>query len=183
MRACPTSSAGTPCGGWTARPSRGRSTASTASICPERQGSSSRKGKRVGRDSLDTGDLVSSRRGVIAFTWGSFWAERILPSLVTEQGREGRQHRFDLFSTRFISGVRLKETDRPRSSKTRQDRVLPLQARQQCHPRPRRLTRPKADPLLRQCSINAPVLSGRIGAFFTASPQNPFAVRRAHHDC
>ena len=72
------------------------------------------KGKRVGRDSLDTGDLVffQTRRNRIhvgIFLGGSEFFH------LSSRNRAGKVDSIDstYFSTRFISGVRLMETDRP----------------------------------------------------------------------
>jgi peptidoglycan endopeptidase LytE len=72
------------------------------------------KGKRVGRDSLDTGDLVffQTRRNRIhvgIFLGGSEFFH------LSSRNRAGKVDSMDstYFSTRFISGVRLMETDRP----------------------------------------------------------------------
>ena len=71
-------------------------------------------GKRVGRDSLDTGDLVffQTRRNRIhvgIFLGGSEFFH------LSSRNRAGKVDKIDstYFSTRFISGVRLKEADRP----------------------------------------------------------------------
>jgi len=70
-------------------------------------------GKRVGRDSLDTGDLVffQTRRNRIhvgIFLGGSEFFH------LSSRNRAGKVDKIDstYFSTRFISGVRLKEADR-----------------------------------------------------------------------
>ena len=72
------------------------------------------QGKRVGRDSLDTGDLVffQTRRNRIhvgVFLGGSEFFH------LSSRNRAGKVDSIDstYFSTRFISGVRLKEADRP----------------------------------------------------------------------
>ncbi|MRR35897.1 peptidoglycan endopeptidase [bacterium] len=72
------------------------------------------KGKRVGRDSLDTGDLVffQTRRNRIhvgIFLGGSEFFH------LSSRNRAGKVDSMDstYFSTRFISGVRLKEADPP----------------------------------------------------------------------
>lgn len=72
------------------------------------------RGKRVGRDSLDTGDLVffQTRRNRIhvgVFLGGSEFFH------LSSRNRAGKVDSIDsnYFSTRFISGVRLKEADRP----------------------------------------------------------------------
>lgn len=73
-----------------------------------------RQGKRVGRDSLDTGDLVffKTRRNRIhvgIFLGGSEFFH------LSSRNRAGKVDSIDstYFSTRFVSGVRLKEMDRP----------------------------------------------------------------------
>ena len=72
------------------------------------------QGKRVGRDNLDTGDLVffQTRRNRIhvgIFLGGSEFFH------LSSRNRAGKVDSIDstYFSTRFISGVRLMETDRP----------------------------------------------------------------------
>ena len=72
------------------------------------------RGKRVGRDSLDTGDLVffQTRRNRIhvgIFLGGSEFFH------LSSRNRAGKVDSIDstYFRTRFISGVRLKEADRP----------------------------------------------------------------------
>jgi LysM repeat protein len=72
------------------------------------------QGKRVGRDSLDTGDLVffQTRRNRIhvgVFLGGNEFFH------LSSRNRAGKVDSIDstYFSTRFISGVRLKEADRP----------------------------------------------------------------------
>jgi len=72
------------------------------------------QGKRVGRDSLDTGDLVffqtrKNRIHVGVFLGGSEFFH------LSSRNRAGKVDSIDstYFSTRFISGVRLKETNRP----------------------------------------------------------------------
>jgi LysM repeat protein len=72
------------------------------------------QGKRVGRDDLDTGDLVffQTRRNRIhvgIFLGGSEFFH------LSSRNRAGKVDKIDstYFSTRFISGVRLKETNRP----------------------------------------------------------------------
>jgi len=72
------------------------------------------QGKRVGRDSLDTGDLVffQTRRNRIhvgVFLGGSEFFH------LSSRNRAGKVDSIDstYFSARFISGVRLKEADRP----------------------------------------------------------------------
>lgn len=72
------------------------------------------QGKRVGRDSLDTGDLVffQTRRNRIhvgVFLGGSEFFH------LSSRNRAGKVDSIDstYFSTRFISGVRLKEANRP----------------------------------------------------------------------
>jgi LysM repeat protein len=72
------------------------------------------QGKRIGRDSLDTGDLVffQTRRNRIhvgIFLGGSEFFH------LSSRNRAGKVDRIDstYFSTRFISGVRLREADRP----------------------------------------------------------------------
>jgi peptidoglycan endopeptidase LytE len=73
-----------------------------------------RCGKRVGRDSLDTGDLVffQTRRNRIhvgIFLGGSEFFH------LSSRNRAGKVDSLDstYFSTRFISGIRLKEADHP----------------------------------------------------------------------
>lgn len=72
------------------------------------------QGKRVGRDDLDTGDLVffQTRRNRIhvgIFLGGSEFFH------LSSRNRAGKVDKIDstYFSTRFISGVRLKETNHP----------------------------------------------------------------------
>ncbi len=72
------------------------------------------RGKRVGRDELDTGDLVffQTRRNRIhvgIFLGGSEFFH------LSSRNRAGKVDNIDAtyFSTRFISGIRLKDADRP----------------------------------------------------------------------
>ncbi len=126
--------------------------------------------------SLDTGDLVffQTRRNRIhvgIFLGGSEFFH------LSSRNRAGKVDKIDstYFSTRFISGVRLKETNRPAKLQSPTGPGSPAASPrpQRCHPRPRRLTRREADHLylLKSSKKIAPVLSERIGAFFSASPQ------------
>ena len=85
------------------------------------------KGKRVGRDSLDTGDLVffQTRRNRIhvgIFLGGSEFFH------LSSRNRAGKVDSMDstYFSTRFISGVRLKEADPPAKLKNPTGPVAPV---------------------------------------------------------
>ena len=85
------------------------------------------KGKRVGRDSLDTGDLVffQTRRNRIhvgIFLGGSEFFH------LSSRNRAGKVDSMDstYFSTRFISGVRLKEADPPAKLKNATGPVAPV---------------------------------------------------------
>jgi cell wall-associated NlpC family hydrolase len=85
------------------------------------------KGKRVGRDSLDTGDLVffQTRRNRIhvgIFLGGSEFFH------LSSRKRAGKVDSMDstYFSTRFISGVRLKEADPPAKLKSATGPVAPV---------------------------------------------------------
>ena len=85
------------------------------------------QGKRVGRDSLDTGDLVffQTRRNRIhvgIFLGGSDFFH------LSSRNRAGKVDSIDstYFSTRFISGVRLMETDRPAKLESTTDPGAPV---------------------------------------------------------
>ena len=85
------------------------------------------KGKRVGRDSLDTGDLVffQTRRNRIhvgIFLGGSEFFH------LSSRNRAGKVDSMDstYFSTRFISGVRLKEADPPAKLQSPTGPVAPV---------------------------------------------------------
>ena len=98
-----------------------------------------------------------SRRGEIASTWGSFWAgaDSSISRLETGQGRS--THGFDLFQHPLHQRIRLKETDRPaKLLKPGRTGCTPYKHRPACHPRPRWLTRRKANPPLQQSSIKTP---------------------------